>query len=517
MSRFIRVDPDTLRRYSGEFRGMAGSYRRLAKEWQAATDDAPSYEGQFGPEVRAIGEEGRARFTRDAESCHALAAYLAEKAEAFEAADLETQEGMARIHTALLDWLQETKHLLPFAALVNFPHDDVDRIMRLGGSFWPPDPDDLRRRPWWEPTAVSLAELWAGLDASIGMPIREFLQSAEETWIGNADMARLIAAYYAARGWWAFSDDKEVVRDLLTPKRQRPGFPADGPITRAIELLSAVDANGDPISVVGADLARLIYARGGVTVSFSDVLTGGGHAGVTPLKGWIWIPESLSILSNQEQEDVVAWIAHELAHVLQRDLSAFPDGGPGAGSWPWGPYGEVSASGLFLSDTSAIVGDFTLYMEVQSNIVDKAIYYDLLEARLQSLPQNDPQIKITTDLMQVLANHLANYTGSAADACGYVLQEHGLHGMYLGEMVREVAFGARIPSGGWQYWLMEQGFSEDAIRQISEIAATGTPNPNAYSGLLAAPAGNIDPAVAALMATGNMPDPVGPLGLPQQE
>jgi len=104
MSRFIRVDPDTLRRYSGEFRGMAGSYRRLAKEWQAATDDAPSYEGQFGPEVRAIGEEGRARFTRDAESCHALAAYLAEKAEAFEAADLETQEGMARIHTALLDW-----------------------------------------------------------------------------------------------------------------------------------------------------------------------------------------------------------------------------------------------------------------------------------------------------------------------------------------------------------------------------------------------------------------------------
>ena len=136
--------------------------RRLAKEWQAATADAPSYEGQFGPEVRAIGEEGHARFTHDAESCQALAAYLAEKAEAFEAADLQTQEGMARIHAVLLDWLQQTKHLLPLRLLSLFPTDEIARLMDLAGLE--KSGDGGHDGPWWLPQPISAEEF--GLNAN---------------------------------------------------------------------------------------------------------------------------------------------------------------------------------------------------------------------------------------------------------------------------------------------------------------------------------------------------------------
>jgi hypothetical protein len=123
---------------------------------------------------------------------------------------------------------------------------------------------------------------------------------------------------------------------------------------------------------------------------------------------------------------------------------------------------------------SPMGGDFTLYMEVQSNIVQRTIEYDFVARRLESLAELDPARKALEKQMNELADGLATYTSDPRIASAYVVQDHGGHGMYVGEMVKEVVLGARIPEGGWQHFLAEQGFSEQAIDHIEQIAAQGT-------------------------------------------
>jgi hypothetical protein len=125
-------------------------------------------------------------------------------------------------------------------------------------------------------------------------------------------------------------------------------------------------------------------------------------------------------------------------------------------------------------------------MEVQSNIIAGAIEYDFLGAeRSQYAIGSREYQQLTLDMDQV-SNTLATYTANPADACAYVLQDHRYAGtgFYTGEMVREVLLGPRIPPGGWDYWLAQQGFSEAAITHIADIAAAGTPNDVWLSGML---------------------------------
>jgi hypothetical protein len=227
----------------------------------------------------------------------------------------------------------------------------------------------------------------------------------------------------------------------------------------------------------------LIEKRGGVFVWFSDKLTGGG-AGVAPMKGLVWLPDSFANPDNQMEIYEARVTAHELAHLLQRDLPEFPDGTPTfipramhTGSWPWNPDGFRPFDFSF-EYGAPIVGDFTLYMEVQSNIVEKAIHYDLLEAyrsELQLTGDPDRLIPGVVSEMNEIANSLATYTGDSEVACAYVVHESEGYGMYVGEMVKELSFGTRIPPGGWEYWLRRQGFSEEAIQRIVDISSQGTP------------------------------------------
>jgi len=202
-------------------------------------------------------------------------------------------------------------------------------------------------------------------------------------------------------------------------------------------------------------------------------LTGGKGAGVAPFRGLIWLPEKYAAGAAQAIPANAALIGHEFAHALQRDLPEFPDGWGPAGSWIFAPEGRLDPVGFEYG--SPLGGEFTLYMEVQSNIVQKTIQYDQLHAQWASLPPGSLGRQGLEARMQALADSLATYTGEERNAAAYVVKESGGHAMYVGAMASEVILGARIPEGGWQHFLAEQGFSEQAIEHIEQIAAQGTP------------------------------------------
>jgi hypothetical protein len=204
----------------------------------------------------------------------------------------------------------------------------------------------------------------------------------------------------------------------------------------------------------------------------------------------VWLPDRYREALMQEIDPVL--VGHELAHVLQRDLPEFPDGTPTlipfsltTGSWPYGPEGFQPLS---LQYGAPLIGDFTLFMEVQSNIIANTIDYDLLSAERAAYASGTPEYTQFTTQMTEAANRLATYTGDAQAASVFVVQDHGAYGMYAGELVREVLLGARIPEAGWEHWLLQQGFSEAAIQHIHDVSSTGVPQQVYLADILDQPA-----------------------------
>jgi hypothetical protein len=99
MSVVIRVDPDLLRQHAGRITVLADELRLVEQGVTAAAESAPSYDGQFGPQVSSSGLElaGQARSLAD--RLQAYADQLALKADEFEQADLAGQDDIAAIGT----------------------------------------------------------------------------------------------------------------------------------------------------------------------------------------------------------------------------------------------------------------------------------------------------------------------------------------------------------------------------------------------------------------------------------
>ena len=87
---FIRLDPAELREAAGEITQVAQEYRGLAEQARQAAQNAPSYDGQFGPRVWPSGDEAHARLSRLAGDLTDLGEELTRIAAAFEAADAES-------------------------------------------------------------------------------------------------------------------------------------------------------------------------------------------------------------------------------------------------------------------------------------------------------------------------------------------------------------------------------------------------------------------------------------------
>jgi hypothetical protein len=497
----IHVDPKQLAKAAQSISDASDRLRSKAEEVAEASTHAPEYDGQFGPQVRGLAFELHSPVWAQADQLVELSQQLGAISQAFAEADSQSQEGIFGLGGLFRGWLdrlgiggqqQEPSGTSMWAT--------IDARLGLGGLLLdgddPSDGDGWDPEPWFESMLLKVNAGWEWFDQEIGAPIRETIYGAPEQWNQNAEYARTIVLLGLAIGWRKLDEGfgqplRETVEQL--PVRQEPGLPPDGPISGAMQYLSRVDDDGNPVSVVGTELAGLIDGRGGVSIMFSDNLTNGGTAGVAPVKGLVWLPESYESPAEQMEIGKASLIAHELDHILQRDLPEFPSGLPsvslpfaGAGSWPFGPGGfqPIESVGVY---GFPIAGDFTLYMEVQSNIVAGAIEYDLLAQEIGNHTPDTPAYNTIEGRMETIQNSLATFTGEAENAVAYVVDRYAgrdPHGMYLGEFVREVASGGRIPEGGWQLWLGEQGFSQAAIDHIDEIAQGGTAHEIPIAGFL---------------------------------
>ena len=88
----IRVDPSLLRNTARDIARIAQELRSAGDQALQATQHAPGYDAQFGPQVASIGTEGLARARTGADRLAEASAWLVARAEAFESADAATQQ-----------------------------------------------------------------------------------------------------------------------------------------------------------------------------------------------------------------------------------------------------------------------------------------------------------------------------------------------------------------------------------------------------------------------------------------
>ena len=112
MNRRIVVSPESLRKSAGLLREKQDRLVALGKDLAAAAGDAPSYEGQFGPKVRALASEGSASLNAVSADVGSAIEELERIADKFEAADQQTQEQLAQFSTGILSHLDGLMALL---------------------------------------------------------------------------------------------------------------------------------------------------------------------------------------------------------------------------------------------------------------------------------------------------------------------------------------------------------------------------------------------------------------------
>jgi hypothetical protein len=157
----IRVTPSRLKTSADELQKISAEVEDVGNQVQATANRAPSYEGQFGPKVQALGVEAMARSQKVAQNLSALAEELQTKGEAFEAADLAGVLGLDAILAWFEAWLSSDRLL----ALDEFPIEYVARTLILGTLLRPyggesPDEESDWEPPKWAPLMVGISEGW---------------------------------------------------------------------------------------------------------------------------------------------------------------------------------------------------------------------------------------------------------------------------------------------------------------------------------------------------------------------
>jgi len=125
----IRVDPEQLRLASEQYAALAQRLQKLQWDLEQAAGGAPSYDGQFGPQVESLQTEAAGSIQRILARLVEANEYLAQKAEGFAKADAAAQEGFYQLALAIRATVDQ------LAGLTNLPN-----WLRLG-----------RRPPWVDP------------------------------------------------------------------------------------------------------------------------------------------------------------------------------------------------------------------------------------------------------------------------------------------------------------------------------------------------------------------------------
>lgn len=248
---------------------------------------------------------------------------------------------------------------------------------------------------------------------------------------------------------------RKLFQKGVTLRYQRPGLPEDGPLTPCLKAMAALDEGGRPVSPVGADVARL-FARRKTLVVFT--YTAG--SGITPWRDLIVLDREYMGEGQTASPARIGLVAHELTHLLQRDLRH-------PYYWPSG--------GLRPSLNRLWIGDSTNYMEVLAYLVGWTVEHDLTAYKAFSQETADDRGAQGRGIVQSLRDRLATLAGpDARNACRLVLKTFPDNAIYRKNYARERRLpDGRIPPGPWHDWLRQLGFSRQAVDHIMILAAQG--------------------------------------------
>jgi hypothetical protein len=216
------------------------------------------------------------------------------------------------------------------------------------------------------------------------------------------------------------------------------------------------DDGKPPVSNVGNELVELVRGRG-VWVFFFPTK----GAGVAPWRGLVIYDTTYKGDGQTETHGRVSLVAHELTHVLQRDL-ADPQ------YWPSG----LPNPKLY----TRWITDSTNYMEVIAYMIQWTVEYDLLKDEERKESTTKGRDRTIKNRLRVIEHDLATLTSrDARNAARLILQKYPNNYFYKQNHRKEFTVAdRRIPSGGWQHWLKILGFSPQVSTHIRQIAARGT-------------------------------------------
>lgn len=98
----IRIDPSQVKQQAGSIDSIAADLQKINKAVQQAANSAPSYDGQFGPKVKAIGASLYATGTQRSSDLNARAKDLTARAEKF-----ETTDNKSILKKTVLSWFSD--------------------------------------------------------------------------------------------------------------------------------------------------------------------------------------------------------------------------------------------------------------------------------------------------------------------------------------------------------------------------------------------------------------------------
>jgi len=171
----IRVDPPSLSEKANELEQYAEQLRRLADRVVDSAEGAPSFEGQFGPKVRALAAQAHSDLSWRAATLHARAEQLGAIAAKFEQADLESVAGMEHLAISMQSWVERSGAALAGWAGSPFGQSFFRRLSSLASVA------DRSEKPWWAPIVLGWQSTWLWLDRAVGAPIREGLRPRVES------------------------------------------------------------------------------------------------------------------------------------------------------------------------------------------------------------------------------------------------------------------------------------------------------------------------------------------------
>lgn len=238
-------------------------------------------------------------------------------------------------------------------------------------------------------------------------------------------------------------------------RMQRPGLPEGGPITPCLRAMAATDTLGKSLSPIGADVARLFSGRATRVVFMHTA-----GSGITPWRGLFVLDADYRDEGQTKSPGTIGLVAHELTHLLQRDLKP-------RYYWPSGR--------LRPSFTRRWVGDSTNYMEVLAYLVGWSVEYDLTAAQAAAPGLSAQAQKHYDRILKSIRDRLATLAGAdVQNAARLVLKTYPDNPVYRKNYRLESRLrDGRVPPGTWHAWLRQLGFSPAAVDHILLLAARG--------------------------------------------